>query len=139
MYKLFVKAKNNQSAEYIRTLLKSKVNPTQMKVEIRALKTLKSGQLLIESDKKSELKEVCKKINEVCGEELESYMAAIKNPRIIVFNVPEDITAENAAKDTVLQNSELNLNESEIKPKFVFEDRRNLKKLVMGVNSEIRS
>ena len=59
MYKLFVKAKNNQSAEYIRTLLKSKLNPTQMKEEKRALKTLKTGQLLIESDKKNELEEVC--------------------------------------------------------------------------------
>ena len=116
MYKLFVKAKNNQSAEYIRTLLKSKVNPTQMKVRIRAHKTLKNGQLLIESDKKSELEDVCKKRKELCGEVLESYLPTIKNPRIIVFNVPEDITAENAAKDTVLQNSELNLNESEIKP-----------------------
>jgi hypothetical protein len=58
MYKMFVKATNNQSAEYIRTLLKAKVNPTQMKVGIRALKTLKNGQLLIESDKKSELEEV---------------------------------------------------------------------------------
>ena len=65
MYKLFVKAKNNQSAEYIRTLLKSKVNPTQVKVGIRALKTLKNGQLLIEWDKKSELEDVCKKINEL--------------------------------------------------------------------------
>ena len=35
-------------------------------------------------------------------------MAATKNPRIIVFNVPEDIIAENAAEATVLQNSELN-------------------------------
>ena len=48
------------------------------------------------------------KKNKVCEEELESYMAAIKNPRIIVFNVPEDITSENAAQATVLQNSELN-------------------------------
>jgi hypothetical protein len=32
MYKLFAKSNNNQSAEYTRTLLKSKVNPTQMKV-----------------------------------------------------------------------------------------------------------
>ena len=63
MYKLFVKAKNNQSAEYIRTLLQSKVNPVQMKVGIIAVKTLKKDQLLIESDMKSELKKVCKKIN----------------------------------------------------------------------------
>jgi hypothetical protein len=60
IYKLFVRSKNNQSAEYTRTLLKPKVNPTQMKVGISALKTLKNGQLLIESEKKSDLEEVCK-------------------------------------------------------------------------------
>jgi hypothetical protein len=138
MYKLFVKSKNNQSAEYIRTPLKSKVNKTQMKVGISALKTLKNGQLLIESDKKSKLEEVCKQINEVCGEELESYMPTFKKPRIIVYNVPEDITSENAAEAVVLQNSEFNLNESEINPKFMFEDRKKRKKLVIEVNSEIR-
>ena len=80
MYKLFVKAKNNQTAEYIRTLLKSKVNPTQMKVEIRPLKTLKNVQLLIESNKKSELEEICKKINSVCWVQLESNMTKNKFP-----------------------------------------------------------
>ena len=44
MYKLFVKSKNNQSTEYTRALLKSKLNPTQMKVGISAFKTLKNGQ-----------------------------------------------------------------------------------------------
>ena len=84
------------------------MNPIQMKVEIRALKTLKCGQLLIEWDKKMELGEVCKKINEACREELESYMPTIKNYRIIAFNVLEVITSENAAQATVLQDSELN-------------------------------
>ena len=135
-YKLFVESKNSQSAEYTRTLLKSKVNPTQMKVGISALKPLKNSQLLIESEKKSELEEVCKNINEVCGEELESYMSTLKNPRIIVFNVPEDVTLENAVQALVLQNSELNLNENEIKPKFVFEDGEKHKNLVIEVNSE---
>jgi hypothetical protein len=55
VYKFFVKSTNNQSAEYTRTLLKSKVNLTQMKVGISVLKTLKNGQLLIESEKKSDL------------------------------------------------------------------------------------
>jgi len=41
-----------------------------MKVEIRALKTLKCGQLLIEWDKERELGEVCKKINEHVGKSL---------------------------------------------------------------------
>ena len=78
MHKLSVKSKNDQSAEYIRILLKSKVNPTQLKVGISGLKTLKNGQLLIESVKKRELEEVCKKINEICGEELECYTPTLK-------------------------------------------------------------
>jgi hypothetical protein len=137
LYKQFVKSKNNQTAEYTRTLLKSKVNPTRMKVGISAIKSLKNGQLLIASEKKCDLEEDCKKINEICGKQLEGYMLKLKSPRVIVFNVPEDITSENAAQAIALQISELNLNEDEIKPKFVFEDRKNHKNLVIEVNSEI--
>jgi hypothetical protein len=74
MYKLFVKSKNNQSAEYTRILLKSKVNLTQMKAG-----TLKNGQLLIEPEKKSELEEVCKKINDV-GKNLKVTCQRSKTP-----------------------------------------------------------
>jgi hypothetical protein len=137
-YKLFVKSKNNQSVEYTRTLLKSKVNPTQLKVGISALKTLKNGQILIESDNKSDLEEVNKRIFEACGEELEGHIPTLKNPRLIVFNVPEDVTVESVAQAIVLQNSDLDLNESDIKPKFVFQDRRKHKNLVIEVNSETR-
>ena len=79
------------------------MNPSQMKVGISALKTLKNGQLRIDSEKKSELEEACKKINEVCGEELESYMPTLKNTRVIVSNVPEDITPENAVQAIVFK------------------------------------
>jgi len=51
-----------------------------MKVGISALKTLKNCQLFIVSEKKSKLEEVCKKINAVCGEELEIYMPELKKP-----------------------------------------------------------
>ena len=55
-----------------------------------------------------------------------------------MFNVPEDITPENAVQAIVLQNSGLDLNEQEIKPKFVFEDRKKHTNLVIEVNSETR-
>ena len=109
-----------------------------MKVGISALKTLKNGQILIESDNKSDLDEVNKRILEGCGEELEGYIPTLKNPRLIVFNVPEDVTPENVAQAIVLQNSDLGLNESDIRPKFVFHDRRKHKNLVVEVNSGTR-
>ena len=55
-----------------------------------------------------------------------------------MFNVPEDITLEKAAQAIVLKNSEMNLNENEIKPNFVSEDRKRHKNLVAEVDSEIR-
>jgi len=56
--KFLLSLKNNQSAEYTRTLLKSKVNPAQMKVGITAFKTLRNSQLLIESERKNDLEKV---------------------------------------------------------------------------------
>jgi len=43
MYTFFVKSKNKQSAEYTRALLKSKLNPAQMKVGISAFKLLRTA------------------------------------------------------------------------------------------------
>ena len=44
-FKLFVKIKNSQSIEYIKTLLKTKVNPVEMKVGINSLKSLKKWEV----------------------------------------------------------------------------------------------
>ena len=63
-FKLFVKNKNNQSIKNIKTLLKTKGNPIEMKVGINSLKSLKNGQLLIESGNKQEAETICKTINE---------------------------------------------------------------------------
>ena len=71
-FKLLVKSKTNQSIEYIKTLIKTKLNPVKMKVGINSFRGLKSGQLLIESNKKAEIDTICKNINEKCGGEVEA-------------------------------------------------------------------
>ncbi|PSN44607.1 hypothetical protein C0J52_19782 [Blattella germanica] len=71
-YKLFVKSKNNQSAEYIRTLVKTKLDPVDIKVGVKSCRTLRNGQVIIESSNKEEAEIICNKINEKCGEELEA-------------------------------------------------------------------
>jgi hypothetical protein len=47
-YKLTVKSRFNQSAEMIKSVLETKVNPTEMKVGIKTFKSQKDGQVLIE-------------------------------------------------------------------------------------------
>jgi len=54
-HKLKVKPKQSQSTEEIKKLLETKIDPINMKIGIRTLKSLKNGQVLIEADSKEEL------------------------------------------------------------------------------------
>jgi hypothetical protein len=42
-FKFAVKSKENKSSETVKGLLKSKINPTEVKVEINNFKSLKNG------------------------------------------------------------------------------------------------
>lgn len=137
-FKLIVKSKNNQSTEYMKTLLKTKVNPVEIKVGVNSLKTLRNGQLLIESNKKEDADIICTNINEKCGGELEATVSKKRNPRIIIFNIPEEITLENAVQALTTQNQGLEKFENQIQTKFAFEDKRKNKNLILEVCSAAR-
>ena len=53
-FKLTIKSKENQSSETIKGLLKSEINPTEIKVGINSFKSLKNGKVLIETNSKEE-------------------------------------------------------------------------------------
>ena len=38
---------------------------------------------------------ICRNINEKSGGEVDGNVTKLRNPRIIIFNIPEDITVEN--------------------------------------------
>lgn len=137
-YKMFVKSKSNQSTEYIRTLIKTKVNPVQMKVGIKSFSELKSGQLLLEVANKEELEVIRNNINQNCGEELEAVAGKRRNPRIIIFNIAEDISIENVVEALLAQNKELDGAAQEVKPIFQFYDKKKNKNIVVEINSSVR-
>ena len=67
-----------------------------MKIVIRTLKSLKNGQVLIEADSKEELEILNSQIHDKCGSQLEINIQKRRNPRLIIYNVPEALTTENA-------------------------------------------
>lgn len=138
-FKMIVKSKNNQSTEYMRTLLKTKVNPIELKVGINSLKSLKNGHLLIESGNKSEADIICQNINNKCGGELEANISMKRNPKIIIFSTPEEVTMENAVEALATQNEELNNGKEIMKPIREFKDRKKNKVLIMEISSEQRN
>ena len=66
-YKIMVKSKSNQSPETIKSILKSKINPTEMKVGIKTLKSLRDGQVLIEVGSADETNLLSANINDMWG------------------------------------------------------------------------
>jgi hypothetical protein len=74
----------------------------------------------------------------VCGEELEASTPRHRNPRLIIYNVPEELNMENAKELIMKQNSQLCIEKEDITPRYLFKDKRRANNLVIKVNSRTR-
>jgi hypothetical protein len=99
-YKIMVKSKSDQSPETIKSILKSKINPTEMKVDVKSLKSLRDGRVLIEVGSVDETKLLSADINAKCGEALEANVPISSKPRLIMRNIPQDMTVEGFEETT---------------------------------------
>jgi hypothetical protein len=135
-YKLTVKSRFSQSAETIKSVLKTKVNPTEMKVGI---KTFKDGRVLIVVGSLILiLNLLCTIISNKCGEELEVNVPKFWKPRLIIHNIPQDITVENLEETIIVQNQELGIKMCDIAARFRFRTKRELISMVTEAGSETR-
>jgi hypothetical protein len=137
-HKALIRSRANHTPEMITKLLKSKVNPTEIKVGITSLKPLRDGRVMIEASTKTEIEALGNKIEETCGAELEVNIQKRRNPRLVLLNIPEGITLENAEETIAKQNPELHIKEGDIRAKFCYNTKRETRNLVMEVNSETR-
>jgi len=99
---------------------------------------LRDGRILIEAGSKKEIETLGAKIQERCGEELEINIQKLRNPRVVILNIPNDVTLENAKDTLTQQNTELNLTEGKTDPKFSYTTKRGMKNLVIEVDSNTR-
>jgi len=63
-YKLTVRSKSKQSPEMIKTVLRTYVNPTEMRVGIKTFKSLKDGRVLIEAGSLNEINQLSTTISD---------------------------------------------------------------------------
>jgi hypothetical protein len=108
-FKITVTSKETQTSEMIRELLKSKVNPTEIKVGINIFKSLINGKVFIETNTKVEMETLRKDINVKCGGKLQAHIHTLRKGRHVIINIPGDITIENIQYKLLAQNPELNL------------------------------
>jgi hypothetical protein len=53
---------------------------------------------LIETGSKEEIEKISTSITETCGKELEAKVQELRNPRLVIYNIPVGITIEYATK-----------------------------------------
>ena len=109
-----------------------------MKVGICAFRSQRDGRVLLETKSKEEIELLYANIKDKCRQHLDVHINKLRNPSITIYNVPQEITKENAEELIGTQNPELNLREWDVKPKFITKSRRNTQNLVVEVGSLVR-
>jgi hypothetical protein len=99
-----VKSKSNLSMEAIKTVVKTKINPTAMKVGVRSFKSLKDSRVLIEMGTPDEANLLSSSIRDKCGNNLEVTVPKLRNPRMVIYNVSQDINVENLEETILTKN-----------------------------------
>ena len=137
-FKLLLRSKDSQTPDEIKRLLKSKVNPAEIKVGNTSLRLLRDRRVTIEAASKKEIETLGEKIGEQCGNELEVKVQRLRNPRLVLLNIPDDTTLENVGETLTQQNLELGLKEVIIDSKFCYTTKRGTRNLVIEVDSGTR-
>ena len=137
-FKITVKSKKSFSAEAIKGILKSKINPTDIKVGINSFKALVDDRVLITTSRKEEAEALEMDIKAKCGEELEAILHRRRNPRLVIRNIPDDITTSNTDETLIKQNPDLYLKAGDINAKYNYETKKHTRNLVVEVNAQTR-
>jgi len=72
------------------------------------------------------------------GERLKITKHKLRKPRLIIYNVPEEITTQNVATIIKAQNPEIQSNGEDIEAKYKFKDTKGRHNIVMEVGPQIR-
>jgi hypothetical protein len=137
-FKLTVKSNEHLQPETIKGLLTFKINPTGIKIGINTFKSLKNGQVRIKTKSKEELEALEKDINAKCEGKLKANAHKLRNPRLVILNIPGEISIGNVEDTLIAQNPEINLKQGDIIAKFSYETRKHSRNLVMEVGAQTR-
>ena len=116
----------------------SKINSTDIKVGMNSLKILRDGRVQIKTGSYEVNETPTRDINDKCGDKLEVNVHKLRNPRLVIYNIPETISIRNTEDTLLVQNPELNLKTGDITAKFSYETKRRTRNLVIEVSAHTR-
>jgi len=138
VYKLTVTSRDNQTAEAIKEMMKSQINPAETKVGIESIKTPRDGRVQIETGSIQEAETLENSITDKLGDKIETHIHRTRKPRLKIINIPEEISTDNIEDTLMAQNPEIGIGKGEIIPKFTYETKRNTRNIVIEVSARTR-
>ncbi|PSN50621.1 hypothetical protein C0J52_17380 [Blattella germanica] len=72
---------------------------------------------MIETNSKEEVEKLSLVINEKCSQLVEAKIPKLWDPSLVVYNIPEEITLDNAEENFILLNRMCNVKTGDLKPK----------------------
>jgi len=136
-FKLTVKSNEHLPTDTIKDLLKTKINPIEIKVGINSFKSLKKWEVLIETKSKEELEALQKNINDKCEGKPKANIFKLRNPRLVII-IPEEISIGNVQDIPLAQNKNISLWICDIEDKFNYETKKHTRNLVIEVSAQTR-
>jgi hypothetical protein len=138
-YRITLKAKDDTlSPEQIKLQLKKNINPTDIKVGIKAVKILRNRGIIIEADSEEGINSLSSEINTKLGERLEIIKHKLRKPRLIIYNISEEVTPENVVAIIKAQNPGIITNGEDTETKFRYKTRKGRFNIVMEVGPKTR-
>ena len=69
---------------------------------------------------------------------MEANIHKLRNPRLVIFNIPEDISTGNLEDTLRAQNPDRNLKKGDINARFSYVTKKQIRNLVMEVGAQTR-
>jgi hypothetical protein len=135
-YRLMDITKTNHSVDAIKDIIETSVNSTIIKVGIYAIRSLRDGRVVMETKSKEDIELLCTNINDKCSHLLDANIQKPRNPRLVIYKIPEEINMENIEQIITTQNPELRLNDGEVAPKFTYRGKRSAMNMVIEVGPQ---
>jgi hypothetical protein len=117
-HRLSLRSKIKQPPDIIEKILKTKVNRTAIKVGENSLRQLRDGRVMIETSSE-EVEKLGDEIKAKC-EELEVNIQQLRKPRLVLLNIPEEITVDNVEENLSRQTPDKIIQAGDIKAKFCY-------------------
>jgi hypothetical protein len=101
----------------------SNINPTEMKVGVKSLKSLRDFRLFIEVGSVDETNLLCADINAKCGEALEANVPILRKSGLIIRNILQNMTIKGFEENLLAQNPEFGVKPGSSQPDLCSEQK----------------